>query len=116
VGVKSGYGLIKVLENILKEANKTDVLGKPTMLIFNNYAFNTHYVVEVTSYSFQQSYDQNMMWNYQINMRAVANKPTKFSTSMGNFLKQVASNSISNGLNTMINKMIGTTYGAISNG
>jgi hypothetical protein len=116
VGTKSGYGLIKVLEHILKESNKTDALGKPTILIFNNYAFNTHYVVEVTGYTFQQSYEQNMMWNYQINMRAVGYKPTKLATSTADFLKQVASNSISNGLNTMINKMAGTAYGAISNG
>lgn len=107
LGVKSGYGLTKVLQHILAASHGVDELGKPYILVFNNYAFNSHFVVNVVNYQFQQSYEQNMLWNYNINLKAVGYKPIAISSTMSDFLSYVAANSISNGVNNLINKMTG---------
>ena len=70
--IKTGYGLIKMLKNIIDESFKIDDKGNPCILIFNNYALNTHYVVEVMQSSFSQSVENNMIWYYNIEMKAVA--------------------------------------------
>jgi hypothetical protein len=108
VGVKSGYGLSKILEHMLEKSNKSDDSGMPYFLIFNNYAFNKSYVVDVLGYSYSQNIQNNMIWNYNLSMRAVANKMDfmKGKNKWDN-LKTVAANSISNGLTKIINDMIG---------
>lgn len=107
IGMKSGYGLTKILKNIINLANKTDDYNRPYFLIFNNYAFNTSYVVNPTNFQFHQGYENNMMWYYSINMTAVGNKPSKAKNHIGDLLSSVASNSISNGLTNIITNMIG---------
>lgn len=116
VGAKSGYGLTKVLEHILQQSEKVDENGKPYFVIFNNYAFNTHYIVNIMNYGFQQSYDQNMIWNYNISMRAVAYKPKELGMSMSHFLGSVAANSMANGMTKLIASMAGSAMSSISNG
>lgn len=106
IGVKSGYGLTKLLEKMVKTAEGVDGNGKPYFMIFNNYAFNTAYMVNITHYSFSQSYDQNMIWRYNITMKAVGNKP-QITSSKKNLLSTVASNSIANGLTNIVSGMIG---------
>lgn len=106
VGVKSGYGLIKILQHILEKSNKTDGKGRPYFLIFNNYAFNSSYIVNVVNYQFTQSYEQNMIWYYNITLKAVGKKP-KRKKEKWKLLSQVASNSIANGLTKTITGMIG---------
>lgn len=116
VGAKSGYGLIKVLEHILKMSEKVDEQGKPYFVIFNNYAFNTHYVVNIMNYGFQQSSDQNMIWYYNISMQAVAYKPKGLGMSVFHFLGSVAANSMANGMTKLIASMAGNAMSSISNG
>ena len=107
LGMKSGYGLTKILNNIIQCANKIDDYGKPYFLIFNNYALNTSYIVNPMNFQFHQGYENNMIWYYSINMTAVGNKPHKAMNHMGTLLGSVASNSISNGLTNVITNMIG---------
>lgn len=107
IGVKSGYGLTKVLEKILKMANSLDSLGKPHILVFNNYAFNTSYVVNALNFNFSQGSEQNMIWFYSISLRAVGYKPIYAKETAGNFLSKVASNAIAGGLNKLCSSMIG---------
>lgn len=106
LGVKSGYGLTKLLEKMVQTAGEVDDNGKPYFMIFNNYAFNTAYMVNIISYNFAQSYDQNMIWRYSIQMKAVGYKP-QMTSSAKNLLSTVASNAISNGLTNVISGMIG---------
>lgn len=107
IGMKSGYGMIKILEHILKKSNQLDENRKPYFLIFDNYSFNTSYIVTPTNFSFQQSLETNMIWHYNVSLRATGNKPTNAKSEMGNLLKKVASSSITSGLNNIITKMIG---------
>lgn len=107
IGVKSGYGLTKVLEKILNESSNLDSLGKPHTLIFNNYAFNTSYVVNVMNFSFSQSTEQNMVWAYSVSLRAVGHKPIYTKETAGGFLGKVASNAIAGGLTKLCTSMLG---------
>lgn len=106
IGSKSGYGLTKVLQHILQYSNAVGKdTQKPYFLCFNNYALNTHYIVDVVNYSFQQSQNTNMMWYYNISLRAVGYRPKSINGIDDSFLNSVASNAISNGLTNLITGM-----------
>jgi hypothetical protein len=106
ISVKSGYGLIKVLHHILKLAsNGVDSKGKPYFLCFNNYAFNTSYVVNVMNYQFTQSSTQNMIWYYNLSMRAVSNRYENQFNKLSKLLKNVTSSAMSGFLNKMVTNM-----------
>lgn len=108
VGVKTGYGMTKVLQHILNASSKTEAeSGKPYYLKFYNYALNTAYLVDVVNYTVNQSMGSNMMWNYQITLRAVAPLSTfsNMGNKMKNLLPEVASNSVANGVTNIVNGM-----------
>lgn len=103
--VKSGYGLTRVLQYILKKTNELDTQGRPYILLFNNYSFNSSYVVDVMSYSFNQSIENNMLWFYELQLKAIAPGSAVRSSKQNNaqLLKVVASNAIAQGLTNVIN-------------
>lgn len=122
VSLKTGYGLIKCLQHMLSGANGHLGGGKrrissdnkkefrPYFLIFNNYAFNQSFVVEVIGYSFSQSVGNNMIWNYNVQLKAVADANFflgRKKSTLKQFLKAVATTTIANGLNKTINTMAG---------
>ena len=50
-----------------------DSRGKPVKLYFYNFAFNDNYIVEVVDKTFNQSRDaSNLIWNYNVSLKAVA--------------------------------------------
>lgn len=69
---KTGYGLTKMLQKILIASIKLDPNGKPYRLVFTNHAFNSSYYVEVIQTNFQMDEQQNMIWYYALELRAVA--------------------------------------------
>lgn len=70
--IKTGFGSMKVLQNILQNSKTLDQKGKPVRLYFYNFAFSENYVVEVMDKVFSQSKESNMIWNYNVNLKAVA--------------------------------------------
>lgn len=72
IGIKTGYGVSKRLQRIFKNALRVDNEGRGYKLIYNNYAFNSSFVVEVMTHRFEQDESKNMIWNYNINMRTLA--------------------------------------------
>ena len=107
VGVKSGYGITKIMEHILQRSYKTES-GKPFYLIFNNYALNTSYVCDVINYTVYQDSGSNMMWGYNVHLRAVAENSAFFKKSnrLKN-LKDIAAMQVANGLTNVVSNMIG---------
>lgn len=101
---KSGYGLTKVLKFILEKANELDSQGRPYILLYNNYAFNTSYVVDVVNSSFNQSIENNRMWYYEISLKAIAPASAVQTEGQRNakLLKLVASNAIAQGLSNVV--------------
>ena len=69
---KTGFGMVKLMERLTDKLYELDYNGNPHILIFTNYALNTRYVVEVLQRSFTQSTENNMMWFYNLEMKAVA--------------------------------------------
>lgn len=104
VAYKSGYGLTKVLKFILDKANEVDSQGRPYVLLYNNYAFNTSYVVDVVNYSFNQSIENNRMWYYEVLLKAIAPGEAVQSRAQRNakLLKTVAANAIAQGLTNIV--------------
>lgn len=101
---KSGYGLTKVLKFVLDKANEVDTLGRPYVLLYNNYSFNTSYVVDVVNYSFNQSTENNRMWYYEVLLKAIAPGSAIQSSGGRNakLLKTVAANAIAQGLTNIV--------------
>lgn len=71
--IKTGYGTTKVFQSILAGSRVLDRQDKPVRLYFYNFAFGDNYVVEVVDKTFTQSRDaSNLIWNYNVTLKAVA--------------------------------------------
>lgn len=69
--VKTGYGALKLMEKIINRAYEAEDGVK--YLIFNNLAFNQSFIVEVLSFNPTMSLENNMFWNYALEMKSLAN-------------------------------------------
>ena len=70
--IKTGYGALKVLEGIKRKSVQLDSYGLPYKLFFYNLSLNSNNLVEIRSMSKTMSEDNNMMWNYSIEMISIA--------------------------------------------
>ena len=100
--VKTGYGLTKMLKKIVDTAYTLDENGKPHTLIWTNYALNTSYVVEILQSSYSQTYQNNMLWYYNLEMKAVAPASAIKSENFGGFMKKISANSIGNAIKNLL--------------
>ena len=100
--VKTGYGLTKMLKKIVDTAYTLDENGKPHTLIWTNYVLNTSYVVEILQSSYSQTYENNMLWYYNLEMKAVAPASAIKTENFGGFMKGVAANSIGNAIKNLL--------------
>ena len=69
--IKTGYGSLKILADIVKESRMNDD-GKPRTLLFYNLALGESYVVRVVEFSPDMNQDSNMIWQYSMQMTAIA--------------------------------------------
>lgn len=87
---KTGFGSTKILEEIFLRAQGTDINNKPLRLFFYNLSLSSNYLVEPVNISFSQARDQNMIWQYSMQLKAVA--PAKYIFSQyKSSLKQLRS-------------------------
>ena len=100
--VKTGYGLTKMLKKIVDTAYTLDENGKPHTLIWTNYALNTSYVVEILQSSYSQTYENNMLWYYNLEMKAVAPASAIKYENFGGFMKKISANSIGNAIKNLL--------------
>ncbi len=104
VGVKTGYGAIRILQAIVNKSNGVDDRGQPFRLYFYNLALGESYLVTVppAGLSLQQTLDTNMIWNYTLNLttlaplNALANETTASSLT-----RVLATNVIQQGINNV---------------
>jgi hypothetical protein len=109
--IKSGYGCIKILQNIIKTSNKLDGKFKPYQLYFYNMALGEYYLVVIPpgGFNLNQDYGSNMIWNYSLNMLALAKMED---------IRSIEKNkdSMNNALNTsFIQRTINSLAGEIKN-
>jgi len=74
IGVKTGFGCIKVLQSIVNQSVALDSKGKPFRLYLYNMALAESYLVVTTPQGlvFSQSYDKNMIWSYSLSLTILA--------------------------------------------
>lgn len=74
LGVKTGFGCIRMLKGIISKSNGVDKLGLPFKLYFYNLAFGESYLVTIppAGITFSQNMAKNMIWEYNLNMTAIA--------------------------------------------
>jgi hypothetical protein len=73
-GVKTGYGATKILQAMCDKSTGLDKRNKPYRLNLFNLALNANHMVEVVNLTLTQDKSaSNMMWNYSLSLKAVAN-------------------------------------------
>jgi len=70
--VKTGYGCCKILEELVSQKNQISYSGGMKKLILHNLSFGNSYLVKPMSISFSQSQESNMIWNYRLDLKAIA--------------------------------------------
>ena len=73
---RTGYGYTKLLEKIYEQSTRGSSGGIPYKLLFHNFAFGSVHFVEMESFQASQTMETNMMWTYNLQMKAVAPKTT----------------------------------------
>lgn len=109
--VKSGYGCNKILESLLRKSTKVDANNNPYRLHYYNLAFNSVYVVEAMDSDFNQTLSTNMIWNYSVNLKAVAPLKALIGKSTPNSINKLMAVSI---INKQANKEAYKVLGAIN--
>lgn len=73
INLKTGYGVIKKIEKMIKRHNTLDEFGEPHKLYMYNLMNNNNYLVEPMSFDmFQDKGEANMIWNYNMSLTAIA--------------------------------------------
>lgn len=105
--LKTGYGCVKLLENILQMSDKIDKSGAPIELYFYNLAFGTSYLVQVKNKEFSQAMDSNKMWNYNIQLDAIAylDGIRNIKDVKKNLLKQVGLQFLNKGMSSLTGEL-----------
>jgi len=71
--IKTGFGCMKILQAIYRKANAVDDRGNPFRLIFYNPALGENFLVKPMNLKLTQDKQENMIWNYNLQMKAIAN-------------------------------------------
>ncbi len=111
---KTGYGNIKILEALIEKSKLQDDNSLPYKLFFYNFALNSHYMVEAQPMKIYQNQQKNMIWSYDLHLKAIA--PTTAILKNGNLdlakklktiLNFVRRNNESNFLSESIKDLLG---------
>ena len=107
--IKTGYGCCKVLEEIIKMSNEVNSEGKPYLLILHNPSIGNSYVIKPVSLKFTQSQERNMIWDYSLQLKAVA--PLNHLAIVEKEAKEVRkrlnlTNITQKGVNSILNKIM----------
>ena len=109
VGVKTGYGAIKILQAIISKSNGTDTTGKPFRLYFYNLALGESYLVVVppNGLTLSQNKDsKNMIWEYSLTLNTVAPLSALKTQNLGSsLLTVIGTNAIQKSVNTFASSL-----------
>lgn len=74
VGIKTGYGAIRILKAIISKSNGVDSKGNPFMLYFYNMALGESYLVTIppSGFTCSQNKEKNMVWEYSFTLTTLA--------------------------------------------
>jgi hypothetical protein len=69
--IKTGYGCIKILQDIIEQSQQVDEKGIRHLILYNP-ALGNNYLVKAVNLRFNQSLDSNMIWNYNLQLKSIA--------------------------------------------
>ena len=72
ITVKTGFGVVTYLKNLITLSKKTNENGRPYRTVLYNLTFGETYTVEVNECRYSQSMGTNRIWNYDLNMTTVS--------------------------------------------
>lgn len=107
--IKSGYGSLKILQNIC-EKSEMSINGLHNKLFFHNYLLGESYLVEVIDFTQDQSLASNMMWGYTLRLKVISPVGRKD----GFILKTNFSSSVVGSAQETLNKSLGSVRKLIS--
>lgn len=116
IGVKTGYGAIRILKAIINKSNGVDADGRPFRLYFYNLALGESYLVTVppSGITVNQSLEKNMIWGYTLNLTALAPLNALRNQSGASSLARVLTTSlIQQGINTASRDLVNIVGDAI---
>lgn len=70
--IKTGYGCIKILEEIIEQSNSIGADGRLRKLILHNPALGNSYIVKASNIRLHQNEQTNMIWNYSLPLKSLA--------------------------------------------
>lgn len=107
--VKSGFGCIKILQNMVTQCGKLDQFSRPNRLYFYNMALGESYLVTVLpgGLTLSQTYEKNMIWSYNLSFQVLANlEDLKSSEDVQRSLQSVlAASTIQNSVNVLVGEV-----------
>lgn len=77
--VKTGYGCLKILEEIIEESKNIDEDGGIRKLILHNPSLGNSYFVKPINARFNQNEQMNMIWSYSVQFKSLAPLESIFS-------------------------------------
>lgn len=112
--VSTGFGTIKLLEEIFALSKETNENGVPYRVVFYNLPFSSAYIVKLDEIRFSQSIDKNRLWMYDLQMTAVSPLGDEGYNSEDERVQQLlqdkiignAVNRTIDGMNTFINSIV----------
>lgn len=100
--IKTGYGVIKVLERIYRTSQGLDSAGLPFKLFFFNLALNSSYLVELKHFEKSMTIQTNRVWQYSLQMKAIAPAFSVRSNLKTSIIAIMALKKLNEGLSTLI--------------
>lgn len=85
--VKTGYGITKLLERIIKRSQEEE----DSLLFMFNLSLGNNYLVECTNLTLSQSMENNMMWNYQMQFKSLAEASKVYPGGVDKLQKSIKS-------------------------
>ena len=102
--VKTGYGALKILQSIISKSNGLDDNGRPFRLFFYNPALGESYLVVIppNGFSCSQNEQKNMVWDYSLNMVALAPlEEVKNSTAGTSLVERLSASVVQKSVNDL---------------
>ena len=113
--IKTGYGTLKILEKMLEQAHRT-TNNIPNRLYWYNFAFNDMYLVEPVRFSPRQDRATNGMWQYNLELQALApanSIQSNLSQQQKNILGASALTKEINAISSTIKSILGITVDSL---
>jgi len=105
--VKTGYGCIKILQNICRQSLKCDFKGKPYKLYFYNPTLSESYLVKVvgTGLILTHTQEKNMIWSYTLPLKLLLPLENIRQINKNSLSELLAISSIQNVVNTVASEV-----------